>query len=91
MSAGAALIAIEQGLTNVAALTGGWAAWQRAGYPVEGVLTSSLTPGPTQAPTVVPSPTPTAAAQPLPQPGAEVAALGDPNAPVVLLEFSDFQ
>ena len=91
MSAGAALIAIEQGLTNVAALKGGWAAWMRAGYPVEGELASKLTPAPTQAPTAIPSPTPTAAAQPPPEPGAAVAALGDPNAPVVMYEFSDFQ
>jgi 3-mercaptopyruvate sulfurtransferase SseA len=27
---------MEHGLENVAALKGGWAAWQRAGYPVEG-------------------------------------------------------
>lgn len=35
MSARAALVVKEKGLTNVAALKGGWAAWQRAGYPVE--------------------------------------------------------
>ncbi len=29
-------MAMEKGLTNVAALQGGWAAWQQAGYPVEG-------------------------------------------------------
>lgn len=27
---------MEQGLTNVAALKDGWAAWQQAGYPIEG-------------------------------------------------------
>lgn len=27
---------MEQGLVNVAALQGGWAAWQQAGYPTEG-------------------------------------------------------
>jgi protein-disulfide isomerase len=27
---------MEKGLTNVAALQGGWKAWQQAGYPVEG-------------------------------------------------------
>lgn len=27
---------MENGLTNVAALHGGWAAWRQAGYPVEG-------------------------------------------------------
>jgi 3-mercaptopyruvate sulfurtransferase SseA len=27
---------MERGLVNVAALQGGWAAWQRAGYPTEG-------------------------------------------------------
>ena len=35
-SAGAALLALEQGVGPVAALQGGWAAWQQAGYPVEG-------------------------------------------------------
>lgn len=27
---------IEKGVTNVSALRGGWAAWQQAGYPLEG-------------------------------------------------------
>ena len=36
MSAGAALALQAKGLTNVAALLGGWAAWNQAGYPVEG-------------------------------------------------------
>jgi 3-mercaptopyruvate sulfurtransferase SseA len=27
---------IEKGVTNVSALLGGWAAWQQAGYPLEG-------------------------------------------------------
>ena len=74
-------------MTNVAALQGGWAAWQRAGYPVEGKLASKQTP----APTVAPVASPTAAVQ-LPPAGREViAALGDPNAPVTIQEFSDFQ
>ena len=29
-------MAIDQGVTNVSALRGGWAAWLEAGYPVEG-------------------------------------------------------
>ena len=76
MSAGAALIAIQHGVTNVAALKGGWAAWQRAGYPVEGKQTSLLTPAPTVAP---------------PAAGEVIAAMGDPKAPVTIQEFSDFQ
>ena len=35
MSAGSALKLQAKGLTNVAALLGGWAAWNQAGYPVE--------------------------------------------------------
>ncbi|MBN1137984.1 MAG: rhodanese-like domain-containing protein [Anaerolineae bacterium] len=35
MSVGAALKLKAKGLTNVAALLGGWAAWLQAGYPVE--------------------------------------------------------
>jgi 3-mercaptopyruvate sulfurtransferase SseA len=27
---------IEKGVTNVSVLLGGWAAWQQAGYPLEG-------------------------------------------------------
>jgi 3-mercaptopyruvate sulfurtransferase SseA len=27
---------MENGVAKVAALKGGWAAWQRAGYPIEG-------------------------------------------------------
>lgn len=65
-------------MTNVAALKGGWAAWQQAGYPVEGQQASRLTPAPTVA------------LPPLAG-GQTVAALGDPNAPVTILEFSDFQ
>ncbi len=34
-SAGAALLLISRGYTNVKALGGGWNAWQAAGYPVE--------------------------------------------------------
>jgi 3-mercaptopyruvate sulfurtransferase SseA len=29
-------MAIDQGVTNVSALRGGWAAWLQAGYPLEG-------------------------------------------------------
>ncbi|MGD8627431.1 MAG: thioredoxin domain-containing protein [Anaerolineae bacterium] len=36
MSAGAALEAMKAGLTQVAALQGGWAAWLAGNYPVEG-------------------------------------------------------
>jgi len=70
LSAGAALIAIQRGVTNVAALKGGWAAWQRAGYPVEGKQASRLTPAPTVAPTASPS----AASLPPPAAGKVVAA-----------------
>ena len=44
MSAGAALMSIDQGVTNVSALLGGLAAWQQAGYPLEGA--SVPTPSP---------------------------------------------
>jgi 3-mercaptopyruvate sulfurtransferase SseA len=37
-------MAIDQGVTNVSALRGGWAAWLQAGYPLEG----------TRAPTPLP-------------------------------------
>jgi len=29
-------MAIDKGVNNVSALLGGWAAWQQAGYPIEG-------------------------------------------------------
>ena len=35
---------MEKGMTNVAALKGGWGAWQRAGYPVEGTQAAAPTP-----------------------------------------------
>lgn len=34
---------MEKGITNVAALQGGWAAWQHAGYPVEGTRVPTVT------------------------------------------------
>jgi 3-mercaptopyruvate sulfurtransferase SseA len=34
-------------VTNIAALEGGWAAWLRAGYPVEGQQVAAPTPTPT--------------------------------------------
>jgi 3-mercaptopyruvate sulfurtransferase SseA len=38
---------MDYGLENVAALKGGWAAWNRAGYPVEGkeVVVPTTAPG----------------------------------------------
>lgn len=34
---------MEKGVTSVAALQGGWAAWQHAGYPVEGTRVPTVT------------------------------------------------
>lgn len=34
---------MEKGVINVAALQGGWAAWQHAGYPVEGTRVPTVT------------------------------------------------
>jgi protein-disulfide isomerase len=34
---------MEKGVPNIAALQGGWAAWQRAGYPVEGATVAAIT------------------------------------------------
>ena len=79
MSAGAALVLQSKGLTNVAALLGGWAAWLQADYPVEKGMTATATP---------------AAAQPSPVPnplGEEVTVLGQADAPVTIIEYSDFQ
>jgi 3-mercaptopyruvate sulfurtransferase SseA len=69
---------MEKGVTNVAALKGGWAAWLRAGYPVEGQQAAV-------------SPTAPAAVAEAPNVDQEGSVLGDPNAPVTILEFSDFQ
>jgi 3-mercaptopyruvate sulfurtransferase SseA len=44
VSAGAALKLQAKGLTNVAALLGGWAAWNQAGYPVERGAAATATP-----------------------------------------------
>ena len=79
MSAGAALVLQSKGLNNVAALLGGWAAWNQVGYPVEGGAAASATP---------------ASALPASEPGLpgdEVATLGSANAPVTIVEYSDFQ
>ncbi len=69
---------MKKGMTNVAALKGGWAAWKKAGYPVEGRQPA------------LPTAKPTTAASP-PIRGDEVAVLGKADAPVTILEFSDFQ
>jgi 3-mercaptopyruvate sulfurtransferase SseA len=37
-------MAIDMGLTNVSALQGGWAAWQQAGYPLEGTRVPTPSP-----------------------------------------------
>ena len=79
MSAGAALVLQSKGLTNVAALLGGWAGWLQAGYPVEGGAAATATPV-----SALPTPAPNPA-------GEEIAALGDAGAPVTIIEYSDFQ
>jgi len=77
---------MKKGLTNVAALKGGWAAWLRAGYPVEGKLPTNPPPQPTALPTATPQPV----ALP-PIRGDEAGVLGSSTAPVTIFEFSDFQ
>lgn len=83
MSAGAALSAIENGVTNVAALKGGWAAWNAAGYPVEGAQAATPVP---QAAEVGPGASESSL-------NVEVGpgVMGNPDAPVVMIEYSDYQ
>ncbi len=63
MSAGAALKLQAKGLTNVAALLGGWAAWNQAGYPVEGGAAATVPAQPAVTATPV-------SAQPTPLPAS---------------------
>ena len=83
MSAGAALSAIENGVTNVAALKGGWVAWNAASYPVEGA--QAATPMP-QAAEVEPGGSASSLRMEV-GPGV----MGNPDAPVVMIEYSDYQ
>jgi protein-disulfide isomerase len=64
------------GIDRVAALEGGWAAWQAAGYPSEGKQAGALA---------------TAAAPGEETGGLQAAFLGNAGAPVTVVEFSDFQ
>ena len=74
MSAGAALVLQSKGLTNVAALLGGWAAWLQAGYPLEEGAAATATPV-----SALPAPAPNLS-------GQDIAVLGSAGALVTIIE-----